>query len=138
LHRSRNCSKISDAINLPGPGAMALKSPFDGNSIFGKFFGGDGPEPTVAFTCTGAYAKQELTVHLPKDIKVMAIPRNSEVKGKYQTYKATYQQNGSTVTLVREIEDRTQGPVCAPAVAAEYKKFASGFKKDLRAQLLYQ
>ena len=130
--------KISDAMNLPGPGAMELKSPFDGNYIFAKFFGADGPDATVAFTCTGAYAKQELTLHLPKDVKVTAIPKNSEVKGKYQTYKATYQQNGSTVTLVREIEDRTQGPVCAPAVATEYKKFAAGFKKDLRTQLLYQ
>jgi len=131
--------KVSDAINLPGPGAISLKSPFDGNTIFMQFIGtADAPDPTVDFVCTGGYAKQELTIHLPKDVKVMAIPRNVEVKGKYQTYKATYQQNGSTVTVVREIEDRTQGPVCTPDVAAEYKKFAPGVRKDLKAQLLYE
>jgi len=129
--------QISDAMNLPGPGAMFLKSPFDGNNIFVEFMGtADEPDPTVDFSCTGA--KQQLTVHLPKDVKVRAVPKNSEVKGKYETYKATYQLNGSTLTLTREIEDRTQGPVCAPAVAAEYKKFAPGVRKDLRAQLLYQ
>ena len=131
--------QISDAMNLPGPGAMFLKSPFDGNNIFMEFMGtADEPDPTVDFSCTGAYAKQQLTVHLPKDVKVIAVPKNSVVKGKYETYKATYQLNGSTLTLTREIEDRTQGPVCAPAVAAEYKKFAPGVRKDLRAQLLYQ
>jgi hypothetical protein len=36
------------------------------------------------------------------------------------------------------VEDRTPGPVCAPAVAADYKQFSAGVRKDLRAQLLYQ
>ena len=131
--------KISDAINLPGPGAMYLRSPFDAAGGIAHFLPDAGePDPTVDFVCTNGYAKSKVTISLPKDVKVIAVPKNVEVRGKYQTYKATYQLKGRTVTAVREIEDRTPGPVCAPSVAADYKKFAVGVRKDLRAQLLYQ
>jgi hypothetical protein len=128
--------KISDAMNLPGPGAMYIRSPLERGSVAGV--DGDEPDRTVDFSCGGDYSKQEFTIHLPKDVKVHAMPKNVDLKGKYQTYKATYQLKGNTITAVREIEDRTSGPVCAPAVAAEYKKFATGVRKDLRAQLLYE
>jgi transglutaminase-like putative cysteine protease len=131
--------KISDAINLPGPGAMYIRSPFDAVGNISSFLADvSDPDPTVNFMCSGGYSKSEVTITLPKDVKVLAMPRNAEIKGKYQTYKATYQQKDGTVTAVREIEDRTPGPVCAPAVAADYKKFAIAVRKELRTQLLYQ
>ena len=131
--------KIADAINLPGPGATSIKSPFDGVGEVSSFIGGvSDPDPTVNFTCSGGFSKSVVTIKLPKDVKVLAMPRNAEIKGKYQTYKATYQAKDGTVTAVREIEDRTPGPVCAPAVAADYKKFAIAVRKELRTQLLYQ
>ena len=131
--------KISDAINLPGPGATSIKSPFDGVGEVSSYISGVGdPDPTVSFTCSGGFAKSVVTISLPRDVKVLAMPRDAEIRGKYQTYKATYQAKDGTVTAVREIEDRTPGPVCAPAVAADYKKFAIAVRKDLRRQLLYQ
>jgi transglutaminase-like putative cysteine protease len=129
--------KISDAMNLPGPGAMYLRSPFESAGSIASVSANE-PDRTVDFTCVGGYSKQEITIHLPKNVKVHAIPKSVDLKGKYQTYKATYQLKGNTVTAIRETEDRTPGPVCAPAVAAEYKKFATGVRKDFRAQLLYE
>jgi transglutaminase-like putative cysteine protease len=131
--------KVSDAMNLPGPGAMYIRSPFDGVGGLMQFVADTtAPEPTVDFVCTNGYAKDKVTIILPKGIKVLAMPRNVEVQGKYQTYKATYEDKNGVVTVVREAEDHTPGPVCAPAVSLDYKKFAVGVKKDLRAQLLYQ
>ncbi len=131
--------KIADAINLPGPGATSIKSPFDGVGEVSSLIGGiSDPDPTVNFSCSGGFSKSVVSIKLPKDVKVLAMPRNAEIKGKYQTYKATYQAKDGTVTAVREIEDRTPGPVCAPAVAADYKKFAIAVRKELRTQLLYQ
>ena len=131
--------KISDAINLPGPGAMYVRSPFDGVGAVSHFLA-DASEPaaTVDFICFPGNAKSVVTISLPKGVKVLAMPKDVEVKGKYQTYKATYEQKQGTVTAVRVVEDRTPGPVCAPAVAADYKQFSTGVRKDLRAQLLYQ
>ena len=131
--------KISDAINLPGPGATSIKSPFDGVGEVASFIADvSEPNPTVNFMCSGGFSKSVVTISLPKDVKVLAMPRNAEIKGKYQTYRATYEAKDGTVTAVREIEDRTPGPVCAPAVAADYKKFAIAVRKELRTQLLYQ
>jgi transglutaminase-like putative cysteine protease len=131
--------KLSEAMNLPGPGAMYLKAPIEWSGSIGSFLRGtNDPDPTVDFMCSGGYARENFTVSLPHEVKVLAVPRNVELKGKYQTYKASYQLKGNTITATREIEDRTQGPVCAPAVAAEYRKFAIGVRRDLRAELLYE
>jgi transglutaminase-like putative cysteine protease len=131
--------KVSDAMNLPGPGAIYVRSPFDGVGGITQFIEDTAaPDPTVDFVCSSGYAKQRITIILPKGIKVLAMPRSVEVRGKYQTYKATYQNQGGVVTAVREVEDHTPGPVCTPDVQADYKKFTLGLKKDLRAQLLYE
>lgn len=131
--------KISDAINLPGPGAIYVQSPFDRvGSLTSFLYDISEPDPTVNFTCTGGYAKSEITIVLPRDVKVLAMPKNAEIKGKYQTYRATFEQKDGTVTAVREIEDRTPGPVCSPSVAADYKKFTVAVRKQLRSQLLYE
>ena len=131
--------RISDAMNLPGPGALSIRSPYDGIGDMTNFISDvNQPDPTVDFLCYGAYAKQELTVELPKGVKVLAVPKNVEIKGKYQTYKATYQFKGSTFSAERELVDRTPGPVCAPAVETEYRKFETAVRKELREQLLYE
>ncbi|HZC46260.1 MAG TPA: DUF3857 and transglutaminase domain-containing protein [Candidatus Acidoferrum sp.] len=131
--------KMSDAMNLPGPAAMSIKSPFDNVGGIAQYMSDSGESPpTVNFACTSGYAKSVVTITLPKDVKVFAIPKNVEIKVKNQTYQATYEQKGQTITAVRQIEDRTPGPVCAPAVAADYRKFATIVRKELRSQLLYQ
>lgn len=131
--------KISDALNLPGPGAMYIRSPFEGDGTFARWLTpAETPDPTVDFVCAGGFGREELTIRLPRDLKVTAIPRDVEMKGKYITYKAAYREKDGTITAVREIEDHSPAPVCTPAVQAEYKKFATGIKKDLRAQLLYE
>jgi transglutaminase-like putative cysteine protease len=138
-YRFGSSYKLIDAIDLPGPGAISLRSPIEWQGGVGSFLrGSNDPDPTVNFVCGGGYSREEFIYNLPKDVKVLAIPRNVEIKGKYQTYKATYQRKDDTVTALREIEDRTPGPVCGPEVAAEYKKFAKSVRKDLHAQLLYE
>jgi transglutaminase-like putative cysteine protease len=131
--------KISDAINLPGPGAMYIRSPFEGDATFARWLIPiETPDPTVNFACTAGFGREELTINLPRSLKVKAVPRDVEIKGEYLTYKATYREKNGTITAVREIEDHSPAPVCTLAIAAEYKKFALGIKKDLHAQLLYE
>ena len=131
--------KISDAMNMPGPGAMYIRSPFDGVGGVTLYLADTSePDATVDFGCTGGYAKSVVTISMPKGVKVLAMPKDVEVKGGDETYKATYQQKDGTVTAVRVLEDHTPGPVCSPAVMTWWKQFSTGVRKDLRAQLLYQ
>ena len=80
----------------------------------------------------------DLAMTLPKDVDVLAIPKNVNLNSKLFSYRATYQRTGNTITAVRELEDRTPVNTCAPADAAAQKAFAPGLKRDLRAQVVYQ
>jgi transglutaminase-like putative cysteine protease len=131
--------KIGDAINLPGPGAIYVLAPYGGTGVVSNFArSAIEPDRTVNFQCAAAFARDEFMIHFPRNVKVLSIPKNVELKSKYATYRATYQSKDGTVAVVREIVDRTPGPVCTPAFAAEYKPFAVGMMKDLRAQILYE
>jgi len=131
--------RLDDAMNLPGPGAMFIRSPFASSGSISSFLhAANEPERTVNFACIGGYSKEEFTIHLPKGVEVQTMPRNVELNGKTATYKAAYKLKGSTVTVVRELEDRTPGNVCAPEYQAEFKSFAVAVLRDLRAQLLYR
>ncbi len=131
--------RLTDVINLPGPGAMPIRSPLSGPQSIASFIAGaDEPDRTVDFACYGALAHEDFTVHFPKGTEVLAVPRNVEQKGRNMTYRATYQIKGDTVTAVREVEDRTAGNVCTPADAAALKAFAPAVRRDLRAQILYR
>jgi transglutaminase-like putative cysteine protease len=131
--------KLSDAMNLPGPGAMYLRSPFEGTSrISGALREVNEPDRTVNFLCMGGYSQEDLTIYLPDHVKVNLMPKNIELRGKYETYKATYQLKGNIITVMRSLEDRTARQVCAPAVSAEYKSFALSMKKNLRQQAIYE
>jgi len=126
-------------MNLPGPGAIAVRSPLQAPGNIATFEAAvEEPERKLDFSCIGDYAREQFTIRLPPDLKVLAIPRDVEFTLGYQSYKASYHRDGNTVTVDRQITDVTPGPVCGPAVGAQYKSFATRVRKDLRAQILYE
>jgi hypothetical protein len=128
---------LNDAMNLPGPGAAYIRSPFAGT--IARFVGAaNEPDRTVNFQCFGGDSKEEYTINLPKGIEVLATPKDVQLKGKNETYQASYQVKGNTLIVVRELDDHTPGNVCTPKDAAEFKKFAAPVQRDLRAQLVYR
>ncbi len=131
--------KVNEAMNLPGPGAMLIRSPADRmGTIASTLEGANEPDRTVNFQWYGTYAEEKYTIHLPKGLEVLATPKNVQFNGKNETYKASYQLKGGTLTVVRELEDRTPGNVCTPKDAAAFKSFAPAVLHDLHAQLLYR
>ena len=128
---------LTDAMNLPGPGATYIRSPFAG-TIARHVAKANEPDRTVNFQCVGGRSKEEYTIHFPKGIEVLAAPKDVQLKDKSRTYQASYQVKGNTLTAVREIEDHNPANVCTPKDAAEFKKFAAPIQRDLRAQLVYR
>ena len=128
---------LNDAMNLPGPGAAYIRSPFA--ATIARFVGAaNEPDRTVNYQCFGGDSKEEYTINLPKGIEVLATPKDVQLKGKNETYQASYKVKGNTLTAVRELDDHTPGNVCTPKDAAEFKKFAAPVQRDLRAQLVYR
>jgi hypothetical protein len=90
------------------------------------------------FECYGGQWKEQYTINLPANVKILAVPRNVILSGKNLSYHARYQLNGHTVTAERDLQDWTPGNVCTPADADATREFARGIRRDLRAQILYQ
>ncbi|MGH7779142.1 MAG: DUF3857 domain-containing transglutaminase family protein [Candidatus Binataceae bacterium] len=131
--------KFTDAMNLPGPGAIPIRLPFaEWGSIASALEGSADTGRTVDFACTGDYSKEEFTIHFPPSVKIMAMPRDVHLSGANTTYSAEYKRTGTSVSVVRLLDDRTRGPVCTPKDAVQFKPIADAIRRDLRAQILYQ
>lgn len=131
--------RLEDAINLPGPGAMPIRSPIGGSGTIERFLDGINlPDRTVNFQCLGGYSRENYTINLPKGVEVMAMPKDVQINGKSATYKATYRQAGGKLLISRELDDHTSGNVCTPAYAKEFKTFATAVRHNLKAEVLYR
>lgn len=130
---------LEDALNLPGPGAMPIHAPVGEGGSVASFLGGvNDPDRTVNFQCEGGYSREDYTIHLPKGVEVMALPKDVRIEGKSATYTASYRQQGDVIFATRELDDHTAGNVCTPAYAKEFKTFASAVRRNLRAEVLYR
>ena len=126
--------RFKDAINIPGPGALPIRSPVASGS--GEpFFDG---ERTVNYSCYGYSRTYRYTIHLPHGIKVLAVPRNVELKSGDVSYRASYRFHSGTVDAEREIDQKRQANVCTPAQAGEMKSILPAILHDFRAQLVYR
>ncbi len=131
--------KITDAMNLPGPGAFAIRPPVSGNVSLPDLLSDVNAIHTVNFSCMGAKVRESFTVHLPKAASVMAMPSNNHFSAKDgAVYSSRYEQAGGTITAVREMDDTTPGNVCTPEQAAAFKPFGLRALRDLRAEVLYR
>jgi transglutaminase-like putative cysteine protease len=131
--------RLDDAMNLPGPGALAVKSPLGGVGTIANFLDeSNQPDRTQNFQCLGGYSREAYTIHLPKGTEVMAMPKDVQIAGKSATYKASYRQEGDTLLVSRELDDHTGGNVCTPAYAKEFKTFVAAVRRNLRAEVLYR
>ena len=131
--------EVNDAINLPGPGAVYVYSPFSGPASIGSFARiVTQPPHTREFVCMGGSSTEEFVYRLPDNAEILAIPRGAQFEGKYGFYKATYVRRDNMVTVVRVMERRVPSGVCAPEVDAEYRTMAGIIRKDMRSQLVYR
>src|SRR5260370_42709642 len=116
-------------MSLAGRGGIYIGWPFGRSGSRVRECANE-PDPTVDFGCMGDYSKEEFTIHLPTDVKVRAMPRNVEIKGKYQTYKATYELKGNTITAVRGMEEKKQQARCGAGNEAGRKEIPMGVTKE--------
>ncbi len=130
---------LEDAINLPGPGAMPIRSPIGGSGTIECFLDGVNlPDRTVNFQCLGGYSRENYSIQLPKGVEVMAMPKDVQIEGKSAIYRASYRQKGDQIVISRELDDHTSGNVCTPAYAKEFKAFAAAVRRNLKAEVLYR
>ncbi len=131
---------LSEVLDLPGPGAWPISSPYGSGISVGSMRAILNEAPrTVDFECSAwGYRRDEFTLKLPPGSKLLAVPRDRSVKAKWASYQSHYTSEGNVLTVVRDLQDNTPGPVCSPQDAEALKPFAAEVLKDLRAPLMYQ
>ncbi|WP_167399922.1 DUF3857 domain-containing transglutaminase family protein [Massilia violaceinigra] len=132
--------EFKNFTQFPGAGAFVIHPLFTSSSPVASFMlgGSDDDETLTEFSCSNGASLEEYVFTFPKKMKVLAVPDNMTVKSANVSYKASYRLKGNQLTVTREIDDRTRGNVCAPAIATEYKAFSKKVLTNLKAQVVYK
>jgi len=94
-------------------------------------------KPDYDFYCSGDTRTQELSMTFPSNVKLLAVPRDVHAATDTLRFDATYVRDGNTITVKRQLVDRSPGPICSPEVAVEYATIGAAVKKDAKAQAVY-
>jgi transglutaminase-like putative cysteine protease len=130
---------IKEWVLLPGPAAFAIYPLFSGDAPIQSFLGAvTEPDETVDTTCTNGTSIEEYVYHFPKNMRVLAAPKNMTISNEFLSYQASYRLKGNTLWVKRVLDDKVPGNICSPAVANAYKKLASQIAKNVKAQVVYK
>jgi transglutaminase-like putative cysteine protease len=130
---------LTNAMNMPGPGALYIVPVFSHALMISDVVAVlNTPEPKLDSGCYGGISTEEYTLDLPKNVKILALPKDTHLTNSNVRYDSSYRQEGSTITISRKYEDRTPGPVCTPQDDKVFRPLARDILKDLRAQIIYQ
>jgi hypothetical protein len=103
----------------------------------GAFLGGlYDPPPTKANICSGGRSVEEYVFDFPASMKIVGYPKDYDFSSPAIDYKATYRMSGDTLTVRRELVDKTTSNICSATYVADYRKNARTIMRDLRSQIL--
>lgn len=128
---------VRDYVGTDGPVGVAVKPVISSFFAIEKFTAAAyEPEPRKPQTCGGGSSREEYVLEFPENLKIVAIPKDYELSTPILDYRATYRKSDNTLTVRRELNDKTASNICSPQLMAEYKKAALAVVRDLKAQVL--
>jgi transglutaminase-like putative cysteine protease len=131
--------ETEEFTQMPGPGAFSIQPLYQTEAPIHMIAAMTEAEPEAEETaCVGGSLVEEYTYELPKGTKVLAVPKNVSLSSGPTTYRATYSLRGGTLSVKRELVDKTDRNVCPIAIQREYAAFARKVLADLKAQVVYQ
>lgn len=94
------------------------------------------PLPNKATTCAGGRSVEEYVYEFSESQTIVGFPKDYEFSSPSIDYKATYRKSGNSLTVKRELLDKTPSNVCSPAFAEGHRKSARTIMRDIRSQVL--
>ncbi len=128
-----------NALNVPGPATIPYYVAYKPFS-FTDLIAGDLPESRAkSYVCRSMDSEEDLTIHLPANLHVMALPRAQNLAAEEIAMTATYSKaDPATVhTNVKVHIDHPSG-ACTPEYYARVRASISQMTAALRAQIIYQ
>lgn len=94
------------------------------------------PTPKKAIPCLGGHSVEEYIYEFPTSQTIVGVPKDYEFSSPAIDYKATYRKSGNTLTVNREIWDKTSSGVCSIEFTEGYRKNARTIMQDIKSQVL--
>lgn len=131
--------ETEDFTRVPGPGAFTIQPLYLTEAPIQMVAAMTEDEPEAEETaCFGGTSVEEYVYHLPRGMKILAVPKGIAVSNALVTYRSTYALKGSTLMVRRELVDKTEHNVCPISTQRELAKLARKVTADLKAQVVYQ
>jgi len=128
-----------EQILSEGAGGMHIYtlgfSPFSPHSFLP---GGVQREVDHEVVCHNGHTVEDIRYQFDEGIRILAVPDDFRLEENHLSYQASYLLEGDTVTVHRELQDKTPGNVCAPALVNAQRDSYEKIRKNLRSQLVYQ
>ena len=131
--------ETEEFVRLPGPGAFSVEPLFPIDAPLKALISQTEDEPEAPETyCSGGFLSEEYVYHLPKNMKIMAVPKGVTVASGNAAYRSSYVLKGNTLTVMRDLDDRTSRNICPVSQQHEFAALARKAAQDLKAQVVYR
>ena len=94
------------------------------------------PVPHKATPCLGGRSVEEYLYEFPESLTIVGFPKDYEFSSPTIDYKATYRKSGNTLTVKRELLDKTPSNVCSVGFTEEHRKSVRTILRDIKSQVL--
>ena len=130
--------EVKEYFRLPGAGAFYIYPVFFSEAPIGRYAASAVEQPEdVNVACMSGGSVEEYRIEFPKGMKILSIPKNVSFRSEFLAYQAAYSLKGRVLTVRREMNDKTEGVICSPAMQEAEKAFGKKLQNDLRSQVVY-
>jgi len=130
--------KLSGGIDWPGSGAFEVPSGFRGGEHVSTQIRQNAAANKRPRVSGGVETLiEEYQIVLPRQMKIVALPKPVSFKNEVESYETTVRQEGQTIYITRKLVDLYAGPVMAPSLFKAAEEKSAAIARDLRAQIVY-
>ncbi len=132
--------EIKNAVSLQSPGAFPLPRGFSYGTVNSAISTGNLNSATrkTPFKCGSGITTEEISLLLPEDVKVLALPKNVSHHDKTMKFEASYKQEGQRLLVNRKIIRDRDSEYCDASMWEETVRVSDVLAKDAKAQVLIQ
>lgn len=126
-------------ILRPGAGAFYVTPLFPNQAPVYSFIASSvSPLPKVDVFCGNGISIEEYKYIFPAGIKLLSVPDDLNIDGKYLKYKASYKLDGNILTVKRRADDLSPVNICSPGVLKSQRRVGLKAIQNLKSQVIYK
>ena len=88
--------------------------------------------------CGMGESTEEISIVLPKNMKILAMPEDFKLDANYISYQAEFSIDDQVLSVKRKLSDTSPGNVCSASLINAQRKTAKKIADSLQTQVVYQ